>query len=94
METDFRVSQPMVESADTGLKEDALKEMAKIANGRYFTFGDANQLPDMIAKSVAAAKFEGMQPEDKEIWDMPALFLLAFGLMVAEWVVRRRSGLA
>jgi hypothetical protein len=94
VETDFRVSRPMVESADTGLKEDVLKEMAKIANGRYFSYADAKQLPDVIAKSLAAAKLEGMLPEDKEIWDMPALFLLAFGLMVAEWIVRRRSGLA
>jgi uncharacterized membrane protein len=94
VETDFRVSQPMVELADTGLKEDELKEMAKIANGRYFTFADANQLPEVIAKSVKAEKFAGIKPEDREMGDMPALFALAFGLMVAEWTVRRRSGLA
>jgi len=94
VETDFRVAQPMVESADTGLKEDALKDMAKIAHGRYFTYAEANQIPDEIAKSVAGAKFMGIKPEDKEIWDMPVLFVLAFALMVAEWIVRRRCGLA
>ena len=94
VEVDFRVAQSTVEAADTGLKEDELKEMAKIANGRYFTFNDANQLPDVIAKSVKAAQFAGIKPEDKEIWDMPVLFALAFGLMVAEWIVRRRCGLA
>ena len=94
VETDFRVSQPMVESADTGLKEDELKEMAKIAHGRYFSYADASQLPAEIAKSADSARFAGMKPEDKEIWDMPVLFALAFVLMVAEWIVRRRSGLA
>jgi uncharacterized membrane protein len=94
VETDFRVSQPVVESADTGLKEDELKEMAKIANGKYFTFSDANQLPDVIAKSLKTESFAGNKTEEREIWDMPVLFLLAFVLMVAEWIVRRRSGLA
>jgi uncharacterized membrane protein len=94
VEADFRVAQPTVEAADTGLKEDELKEMAKIAHGRYFTFADANQVPDEIARSVAGAKFTGIKPEDKEIWDMPVLFVLAFALMVAEWIVRRRCGLA
>jgi len=94
VETDFRVSQPMVESADTGLKVDELKDMAKIAHGRYFGLAEAGQLPAEIAKSVEAARSAGIKPEDREIWDTPLLFLLAFGLMVAEWIVRRRVGLA
>ena len=94
VEADFRVSQPVVEDADTGLKEDALKDMAKTAHGRYFSYADANQLPDEITKAIEGARFTGMKPEDKELWDMPVLFVLAFALMVAEWIVRRRSGLA
>lgn len=94
VETDFRVSEPMVESADAGLKADALREMAKIANGRYYDFADANALPGEIAKAMQDARFTGMKPVDNEIWDTPLLFGLVFGLMVVEWVVRRRSGLA
>jgi uncharacterized membrane protein len=94
VETDFRVSQPTVESADTGMKEDALKEMAQIGHGRFFTYTDANQLPAEVTKSMESARYTGVKPEDREIWDMPALFILIFGLMVAEWIVRRRSGLA
>jgi len=94
VEADFRVSQSTIEDADTALKEDDLKEMAKIAHGRYCTFSDANQVPDEIKKSIAGAKFAGIKPEDKEIWDMPALFALVFILMIAEWIVRRRSNLA
>lgn len=94
VETDFRVSEPMVEAADAGLKESTLTEMARIANGRYYTFASAAGLSDEIGKKVQDARFAGMKPEDREIWDMPALFALAFGLMVAEWGLRRRSGLA
>jgi len=94
VEVDFRVSEPMVESANVGLKEDALKDMAKIAHGRYYSFNEANQLPDEIAKSVAAEKMSGIKPEDKELGDSPALFILVFGLMIAEWIVRRRSNLS
>jgi hypothetical protein len=94
VDTDFRVSAPTVESADAGLKEGVLKDMAKAANGKYFTLADANQIPAEIEKTVQDARFAGMKPEDREIWDMPLLFILAFGLMVAEWIIRRRSGLA
>jgi len=94
VETDFRVSEPTVEQADAGLKENALRAMAKIADGRYYDFKDARELPPEIAKAVQGARTAGMEPDDKEIWDMPVLFLLVFGFMVAEWLIRRRSGLA
>ncbi len=94
VETDFRVSNSTLEDADTAMKEDALKEMEAIAHGRYFSYADANQLPGEIAKSEATAKIQGIQPEDRDIWDAPIVFVVAFGLMVAEWIVRRRGGLA
>jgi len=94
VEADFRVSEPTVEAADAGLKEDVLKEMAKIAGGHYYGFADAHELPAEIEKTVQETRFTGMKPEDRDIWDMPVLFALVFGLMVTEWSIRRRSGLA
>jgi hypothetical protein len=32
--------------------------------------------------------------EERDLWDMPALFLLLIGLMSAEWGYRRMRGLA
>lgn len=94
VETDFRVSAPTAESADAGLKETALKEMAEIANGRYFSLSEtANLLPE-LKKSRERFKFVGGKSEAQPIWDMPMLFALIFSLMVAEWIVRRRTGLA
>jgi len=94
VETDFRVSEPMVEAADAGLKGDVLREMAKLANGHYYEFSEADKLPPEIAKTMKEARFTGMKPVDNEIWDTSLLFGLIFGLMVVEWVARRRSGLA
>lgn len=94
VEADFRVSRPTLEDADTELKEDTLKEMATIAHGRYFTFADSGQLPEEITKNVASAKLEGVKPVDRELWDTPLLFFLVFGLMTAEWIVRRKGSLA
>ena len=94
VETDFRISEPMAEAADIGLKGDALREMAKIANGRYFTCAEAGALPGEIAKIMQEARFSGVKPFDNEIWDMPLLFGLAFGLMITEWSLRRKAGLA
>jgi len=92
-ETDFRVSEPLVEAADAGLKEDALRAAAQSANGRYFGVAEVGGLPAEVDKAARAARFTGMKPEDRQIWDMPVLFALVFGLAVAEWIVRRRSGL-
>ena len=94
VETDFRVSEPTVESANAGLKEESLRAMAKTAGGRYFGFSDAMELPAEIEKTVQGARFTGMKPEDWEIWDMPPLFALALALLLAEWIIRRKSGLA
>jgi uncharacterized membrane protein len=94
VETDFRVSESTLEAADADLKEGVLKEMAKIANGRYFSIADARELPAELDKAVHEARFTGMTPEDREIWDMPFLYALVFALMIAEWAIRRRSGLA
>lgn len=94
VETDFRVAEPTVEAADAGLKENQLREMAKIAQGRYLSFSEARELPAAVAATVKTARVSGMKPEDKDIWDMPALFALAFGLLAAEWIARRRAGLA
>ncbi|MDD5351533.1 MAG: hypothetical protein PHQ12_15075, partial [Chthoniobacteraceae bacterium] len=90
----FRVAEPMAEAADAGLKDDALREMAQAAGGRYFPFAGAAALPDELAKSMRDARFSGMKPVDMEIWDNPLLLALILGLLTAEWMIRRRSGLA
>ena len=94
VETDFRVSAPAAESADAGLKETTLRDMAATAQGKYFSYEEAGSLPAEVEKSAERVKFVEAGSEDKPVWDSPAIFLLVLGLMVAEWIVRRKVGLA
>jgi hypothetical protein len=32
--------------------------------------------------------------EEKDLWDMPFLFILLVGLVSTEWIFRKRKGLA
>lgn len=94
LEKGFLVNPPVIEFADAGLKRDALKQMAAATHGGYY---EIDELPKMI-KDVKAcagqAAVRRAKPQDHPLWDMPMLFLLVLGLMGAEWLLRRRAGLA
>ena len=92
--TEFKVSVPLVEFNDTALKEPALRDMARIAGGQYYTPYEAVQLADDIETAMKAVRQAGIQPRPRQVWDMPLLLGLLIVLAAAEWTVRRRSGLA
>jgi len=94
VETDFKVSEPYMEFSNAGLKEDSLREMAKATDGKYYTVAEAKDAAAEMEKNVKAALAAGIQPQDFEIWDMPVLFILLILMLSAEWIVRRRGGLA
>jgi uncharacterized membrane protein len=93
-ESAFEVSEPYVEFSSAGLKEDTLRGMARLAGGRYFSYAEAKDLPDLVSRQVRAATDAGLQPIDRQIWDTPLVFTLLLVMLAAEWFVRRRSGLA
>ena len=90
----FEVSEPYVEFSSAGLKEDLLRGMAKMTGGRYFSEAEAPGLVEAVAQDVKKANEAGARPVDREIWDMPWLPVLLFGLLATEWFLRRRKGLA
>jgi uncharacterized membrane protein len=90
----LQVSEPLIEFSNSGLKEAALGNMAKIATGKYYSLADAATVPDEIASQLKASRFADPRAEDKEIWDMPLLFGLLVTLGCIEWFYRRRVGLA
>ena len=92
--TGFLVGQPVLEFANAGLKEDALRRMAEIAGGRYFRVAEAGELPAAVAEAVGTARLAGARTHDEEIWDSPFALVLLLGIMGAEWTIRRRAGLA
>jgi hypothetical protein len=67
-----------------------MKRIAESTGGRFFTTATAASLPEAISYSGRGVTVV----EERELWDMPALFLTLVGLIGAEWGYRRMRGLA
>ena len=94
VEKDFMVNPPVLEFADAGMKNELLTQMASTTHGQYFDFGDTQRMIEAVRQHVRTAAIEKATPQDHALWDMPALFFVALGLMGGEWMIRRRLGLA
>ena len=67
-----------------------LKRIAEETGGRFFTPANVSSLPEAISYSGRGVTVV----EERELWDMPALFLLLVAFIAAEWGYRRVRGLA
>ena len=85
-----RVSAGDAEYFDAGMRAPLLKRIAEETGGRFFTPANAASLPEAISYSGRGVTVV----EERELWDMPALFLALVGLIAAEWGYRRMRGLA
>ena len=65
-----------------------LRAIAERSGGRYWTLAETSDLMSEITYSGAGIAVR----ETLDLWDMPALFLLALALRAAEWLVRRGGG--
>jgi len=85
-----RVSAGDGEYFDAGMRAPLLQRIAEDTGGRFFTPANAASLPEAISYSGRGVTVV----EERELWDMPALFLALVGLIAAEWGYRRMRGLA
>jgi uncharacterized membrane protein len=85
-----RASAGDAEYFDAGMRAPLLKRIAEDTGGRFFTPANAASLPEAISYSGRGVTVV----EERELWDMPALFLALVGLIAAEWGYRRMRGLA
>jgi len=86
----IRVSAGDGEYFDAAMRAPLLKRIADETGGRFFTPATAASLPEAISYSGRGVTVV----EERELWDMPALFLLLVTLVSAEWGYRRARGLA
>lgn len=85
----FRIADSADEYHSAALNSNLLKRLATGTGGRYYTLQDAQDLPEDISYiDNGTARLE-----EKELWDMPFLFLLLIGAVSAEWILRKRKGL-
>jgi uncharacterized membrane protein len=88
--TSFRIADSTEEFHQATLNSSLLKRLSEETGGRYYTPDSSRTLPEDIAYTDT----ESSRLEEKDLWDMPSLFLLIVGLASAEWMLRKRKGLA
>jgi hypothetical protein len=84
----FRRDDGAAENFHQEQNRELLRQLASETGGHYYQSRDAGKLLDEISYSDAGITAR----ETKDIWDMPALFLLVLSLRAAEWLLRRRWG--
>ena len=85
-----RASAGDAEYYDAAMRAPLLKRIAEETGGRFFTASTVASLPEAISYSGRGVTVV----EERELWDMPVLFMLLVGLVSAEWGYRRVRGLA
>lgn len=88
--TYFRVAESTEEFRQASLNADLLRRLASETRGRYYSSSDLNTLAEDIAYTDKGA----FRVEEKDLWDMPFLFLLLISLISTEWIFRKRKGLS
>jgi hypothetical protein len=89
-ESTFQIRDRPVEFYDAALDRRFLESVADQSGGRYYPLGDIGRLPD------DAVYFEGESAviEQRELWDVPALFMLLALTLGGEWFWRKKKGFA
>ncbi|MGH7720861.1 MAG: hypothetical protein ACREON_18700 [Gemmatimonadaceae bacterium] len=73
-----------------GMRAPVLRRIAEETGGRFYTPATVSALP----KDIIYTESGTTVMEQKDLWDMPVVFLLLLGLVAGEWGYRRARGLA
>lgn len=85
----FERCDGVAENFHTEQNRELLQKLAAQTGGRYWQPQQLSRLAGEIAYSEAGITVR----EAKDLWNMPAVFLLIVALRAAEWLLRRRWGL-
>ncbi len=85
----FQVAESAEEFHDAALNAEGLKRLSEATGGRWYSPDDAGALAEDISYTDSGV----FRMEEKDLWDMPFLFLLLVGFISAEWILRKRKGL-
>lgn len=89
-ETSVRVAPGTEEFRDPRQRRSLLERIAEETGGRYYTHETAVGLREDLQFTGGGVTVT----EERDLWDMPAIFLLLAGLVGTEWAYRRKRGLA
>lgn len=87
---DFRVTRTDNELTNTNMATDELREAAQISRGKFYTVATAG---DLLAELPHGrhVRMESLPP--LPIWNSWKIALLFVGILVTEWLLRKRAGL-
>ncbi|HEX6316788.1 MAG TPA: glutamine amidotransferase, partial [Gemmatimonadaceae bacterium] len=85
-----RVADPTAEYFGAEMRPAVLKQFADETRGKFYRASEVSRLPEDIVYTTSGAT----EIQRLDLWDMPILFVLLLSLLGAEWMYRRRRGLA
>jgi uncharacterized membrane protein len=86
----FRIAESSAEYHNATLNSDLLKRLAEETEGRSYTPDSLRTLPE----DISYVENGPSRVEQRELWDMPILYLVLAGTVLAEWALRKKKGLA
>jgi len=89
-ESAFQVKNRPVEYYNASLDANALKSIAGQTGGRYYPLSKMGDVPDDAIYVEGESSFV----EQKELWDVPVLFMILSASLGGEWLLRKIKGLA
>jgi hypothetical protein len=84
----FRREDGVAENFQTVQNRELLEKLASQTGGRYYQPAELSKLTSEISYSEAGISTR----ETRDLWNMPALFLIAMVLRGSEWLLRRKWG--
>jgi hypothetical protein len=84
----FRREDGVAENFHAEQNRELLEKLAAETGGKYYRPDDLARLTRDVSFSEAGITVR----ETRDLWDMPAIFLLALALRGGEWLLRRRWG--
>ena len=86
----FQIKDRPVEFYDAALDAGNLRSIASQTGGRYYPLDKIADIPEDAVYVDTPTSFV----EQKELWDVPILFMMLCLLLAGEWIWRKRKGLA
>jgi hypothetical protein len=88
---DFVVAPPQTELARVAIDATEMRQAAEVTKGHYYTCKDAQHLIDDLPDG-RQVPVESLPP--LPLWNRWPLLALVLGLLIGEWLLRKRKGMA
>lgn len=86
---ELQVATTPLEQLEPALQEDTLRKLAELSGGRYLTIRDLPSLAETLQQEAQTTTVR----REKELWDLPFVFILILLCAATEWFFRRRYDL-